>query len=73
MAETTEDIIMVATRVSKQLHAKILKRQRALKQLTGIEPSVSAVVRSMISEATLNDEPSRRTTRPRPTSRGARA
>ena len=60
MAETTEDIIMVATRVSKPLHAKILKRQRTLKQLTGIEPSVSAVVRSMIKEAASKDEPAKK-------------
>jgi hypothetical protein len=62
MAETED--IMIATRVSRQLHAQILKRQRTLKQLTGIKPSVSAVVRSMIAEATLNDEPQRRRTRP---------
>lgn len=58
MAEN--DDVMVATRVSKPLHAKILKRQRTLKQLTGIEPSVSAVIRAMIEEATLNDEAPRR-------------
>jgi hypothetical protein len=55
--------VMVATRVSKPLHAKILKRQRALKSLTGIEPSVSAVVRAMIEEAASNDEPKRRRSR----------
>lgn len=48
---------MVATRVSKPLYAKILKRQRSVKQLTGIEPSVSAVLRAMITEASA--EPAR--------------
>lgn len=56
MARETDDV-MVATRVSKPLYAKILKRQRELKRLTGIEPSVSAVLRVMIAEA---DEPRRR-------------
>jgi len=50
MAET-DDVVMVATRVSKQTHAKILKRQREVRRLTGITPSVSAVVRAMIEEA----------------------
>jgi hypothetical protein len=48
MAET-DDVIMVATRVSKPLYGKILKRQREVKQLTGITPSVSAVVRELIA------------------------
>lgn len=50
--------IMVATRVSPELHAKILRRQRAAKKFTGIEPSVSAIVRAMIEEA--RDQPVRR-------------
>ena len=52
MAREKETDVMVATRVSKSLYAKILKRQRELKKLTGIEPSVSAVLRAMIEEAT---------------------
>lgn len=49
--------IVIASRVDKALYGKILKRQRHLKKLTGIEPSVSAVVRSMIEEAAkLDDE-----------------
>lgn len=52
------DEVLVATRVSKSLYARILKHQHELKQLTGIVPSVSAVVRSMISEAV--DKPRRR-------------
>lgn len=42
---------MIATRVTKPLYEKILRRQREVKRLTGIEPSVSAVLRSMIAEA----------------------
>ncbi len=41
----------VAARIAKPLYDKILKRQRELKKLTGIEPSISAVVRVMIEEA----------------------
>jgi len=51
MAREKETDVMVATRVSKSLYVKILKRQRELKKLTGIEPSVSAVLRAMIAEA----------------------
>ena len=42
---------LVATRVDGVLRAKILDRQRNVKRLTGITPSVSAVVRAMIAEA----------------------
>lgn len=42
---------VVATRVDKTLYAKIVKRQQAARKLTGIEPSISAVVRTMIAEA----------------------
>lgn len=48
--------ILISTRVSGSQYDKILKRQRKLKELTGIEPSVSAVLRVMIEEATANDE-----------------
>lgn len=60
MAQKENDDVMVATRVSKPLYAKILERQRELKRLTGIEPSVSAVVRAMIAEAINDNEPRRR-------------
>jgi len=43
--------VQVATRISRSLYAKILKRQSEAKRLTGVEPSVSAVVRAMIEEA----------------------
>jgi hypothetical protein len=58
MSEKTEADITVAARVPEALYAKILRRQKAISELTGIEPSVSAVVRSMIGEA--KDEAPRR-------------
>lgn len=42
---------VVATRVDKTLYGKILKRQRAVKKLTGIEPTIGAVVRALLQEA----------------------
>lgn len=51
MASGNEVDVLVATRVDKPLYGKILKRQREARRLTGIEPSVSAVVRAMIEEA----------------------
>lgn len=50
-----ESEVIVATRVSKNLYEKILKRQRAVKALTGVDSTVSAVLRSMIEEAAEND------------------
>lgn len=47
--------ITVATRVSKELYEKILKRQRTAKELTGVDSTVSAVLRSMLEEAAEND------------------
>lgn len=44
--------VQVGARVSKTLYAKILERQKEAKKLTGIEPSVSAVVRALLEEAT---------------------
>ncbi len=41
---------MLATRVSRLLYANVLKRQRELKKLTGIEPSVSAILRATIEK-----------------------
>ncbi len=43
--------VQVGARVSKSLYAKIVERQKEAKKLTGIEPSVSAVVRAMLEEA----------------------
>ena len=51
MSTANESEVMVGTRLSKTLHAKLLKHQRDLKRLTGIEPSVSAIVRAMIEES----------------------
>ena len=46
-----ESDVQLALRVGKPLYAKILDRQKEAKKLTGIEPSVSAVVRAMLEEA----------------------
>lgn len=43
--------ISVATRLNKQQYEKILKRRRSLKQQTGVELSVSAVLRLIVEEA----------------------
>jgi hypothetical protein len=43
--------IPIASRVSKLLYAKIVERQQEAKKLTGIEPSISEVVRAMIAQA----------------------
>lgn len=47
----TEAEVQIAVRVSKSTYAKVLERQRQAKRLTGIEPSISAVVRAMLEEA----------------------
>lgn len=67
MAEEITADIMVTTRVTKPIYAKILQRQRKAEQLTGIAPSVSAVVRSMIAEAASNGEATGRRAKRRPT------
>jgi len=46
-----ENEIMIATRVSKKLYAKMVKRQREAAKLTGVAPSISALARAMIEEA----------------------
>jgi hypothetical protein len=43
--------IPIASRVSKSLHDKIVRRQQEAKKMTGIEPSLSEVVRAMLKEA----------------------
>jgi hypothetical protein len=63
MADDNE--IMIATRVSKSLYAKLLKRQREIEKLTGIEPSVSAIMRASL-EKELNDTPPKRKHTPKP-------
>lgn len=60
MITENEADIPINSRVSKSLYAKIVGRQEKARRLTGMRPSLSAVVRSMLEEATLNDEPKRR-------------
>jgi hypothetical protein len=48
---TENNEVQIASRVSKALHAKIVKRQMEAKRLTGIEPSISEVIRAMLEEA----------------------
>ena len=48
---TEKDEIQVATRISGATYAKIQVRQKEAKRLTGIEPSISAVIRAMIEES----------------------
>ena len=50
MTTDTYDI-QIASRVSKALYAKIVERQQEAKRLTGIEPSISEVVRAMVAQA----------------------
>lgn len=59
MSEANEVDVIISARVSKPLYAKILKRRREAQRLTGIEPSVGAVVRAMIEEAAAHDKPKR--------------
>lgn len=40
--------IQVFARVDRQLHDRILQRQAEAKKLTGIEPSISEIVRMLI-------------------------
>lgn len=46
--------VNIAARIPKPVYAQILKRQNAVERLTGIRPSVSAVVRQMLGEAVRN-------------------
>ena len=48
---TENDVVFIATRINKELHAKLLKRQRDAQRLTGFKPSISAVLRVLIEEA----------------------
>lgn len=58
--------IVIATRVSRPVHAKIKRRQRAIRAATGITPSVSAVVRLILEEALDATSRSRRRSRVTP-------
>jgi hypothetical protein len=51
MSTENEAEVQIAARISKSTYAKILDRQKEAKRLTGIEPSISAVVRAMIEDA----------------------
>lgn len=41
----------IAVRVSSELYEKIVKRQQIATKMTGIEPTISAVVRTMLEES----------------------
>ena len=43
--------VLVSTRISKSIYAKVLERQKEAKKQTGIEPKISAVLRAMLEEA----------------------
>jgi hypothetical protein len=47
-----EPEVQIATRVSKAVYVRIQERQKEAKKLTGIEPSISAVARLLLEEAT---------------------
>lgn len=49
--EKETDGVQVATRLDRALYAKIVKRQKEAKKLTGVEPSISAIVRAVLEEA----------------------
>jgi hypothetical protein len=49
--ENDESDVQIATRVDRALYEKIVKRQEEAKKLTGLEPSISAIVRVMLAEA----------------------
>jgi hypothetical protein len=49
--ETDDSDVQIATRVDRSLYEKIVKRQEEAKRLTGLEPSISAIVRVMLAEA----------------------
>jgi len=40
--------IQIAARVSKPLYERIIQRQKEAKKLTGIEPSISDVIRLLL-------------------------
>lgn len=40
--------VPIAARVSKSLYGQIVKRQQEAKRLTGIEPSISDVIRLLL-------------------------
>ena len=46
--EETPDSVQVGIRMSKVLYDKLVGRQQEVKKLTGIEPTVSDVVRMLL-------------------------
>lgn len=53
MSTNTDGGVQIAVRVSRALYARILERQREAKRRSGIEPSLSSVVRVLLEEATV--------------------
>lgn len=51
MENESDGGVQIATRVDKSLYAKIVERQKKAKELIGVEPSISAIVRVMLAEA----------------------
>jgi len=47
--DETHDI-QIASRVSKTVYDRLLRHQQKVKQLTGIEPSVSEIVRALVEK-----------------------
>ena len=48
MSDDENQSIQVGVRVSKTLHGKLVDEQQKAKKLTGIEPSISDVVRMLV-------------------------
>jgi hypothetical protein len=72
VAEKNEDIAL-ATRVPRALYERILGRQREVQQLTGIEPSVSALIRASLERDLVETIEQRQAARPTRLSRRATA
>jgi hypothetical protein len=49
---SNEAEVQIALRISRAAYAQLLVRQKEAKRLTGIQPSISAVVRAIIEEST---------------------
>lgn len=47
MTTETQDV-QIAARVSPTLYSKIVEHQKAVEKLTGIEPSISEIVRLLV-------------------------
>lgn len=49
--------VMVATRLNPVLYAKLLKRREILREITGIELSISDVLRSIVEDSPMPAKP----------------